>query len=75
MNALASLALSAAFFAPTAPAPPLSPSNCYPLTKSGHCYEPGEFCRSSDHGASGTAGDGEQIACRNNDGWRWEPAS
>lgn len=53
---------------------PLSPSACYPTTNGGNCYEPGEFCRKSDHGASGIAGDGRAIVCSNNDGWRWEPA-
>ncbi|GAB1813595.1 hypothetical protein MUNTM_26340 [Mycobacterium sp. MUNTM1] len=66
--------------APT-PGPPLSttapstPSGCYPLSKKGNCYEPGQFCRSSDHGASGVSGDGKDIICASNDGWRWEPAS
>lgn len=46
---------------------------CHPLTNSGNCYEPGEFCRKSDHGASGVAGNGERIRCENNNGWRWEP--
>lgn len=65
----------------SAPGSPLSttatstPSGCYPLSKKGNCYEPGQFCRSSDHGASGVAGDGKNIICANNDGWRWEPAS
>jgi len=59
----------------TAPAPASpTPSGCYPLTNGGKCYEPGEFCRESDHGASGVAGDGERIICEDNDGWRWEPA-
>jgi hypothetical protein len=58
----------------TAPAAvPSTPSGCYPLTNSGKCYEPGEYCRNSDHGASGVAGDGERIVCEDNDGWRWEP--
>jgi hypothetical protein len=62
-----------------APGPPLSttapatPSGCYPQSNKGNCYEPGQFCRNSDHGASGVAGDGENIICANNDGWRWEP--
>jgi hypothetical protein len=43
------------------------------LTDGGNCYEPGEYCRDSDHGASGRAGDGEAITCEDNDGWRWEP--
>jgi hypothetical protein len=59
----------------TAPAAaPSTPSGCYPLSDEGTCYEPGEYCRDSDHGASGVAGDGESIICEDNDGWRWEPA-
>ncbi|SRR6266567_3909944 len=59
----------------TAPtAAPSTPSGCYPLTNGGNCYEPGEYCRKSDHGASGVAGDGERIVCEDNNGWRWEPA-
>jgi hypothetical protein len=56
------------------PAAPTTSSGCYPLTDGGNCYEPGEYCRDSDHGASGVAGDGEGITCEDNDGWRWEPA-
>ena len=57
------------------PAPPAStaPASCHPLSNAGHCYEPGEFCRASDHGASGVAGDGEAIKCEDVNGWRWEP--
>ena len=58
--------------APAAPAP-AAPTSCTPLTNGGNCYEPGEYCRNSDHGASGIAGDGERIACEDNNGWRWEP--
>jgi hypothetical protein len=70
---VARLALTAAFFAP-APAspPPLGPA-CSPISNKGTCYEPGERCRNSDHGATGVADDGERIVCANNDGWRWEP--
>ncbi len=50
----------------------LTAASCYPLSNEGTCYEPGEFCRNSDHGASGVAGDGENIICEYN-GWRWEP--
>jgi hypothetical protein len=65
----------------TAPAPPPppptsappTPAGCYPKTDSGNCYEPGEFCRDSDHGIRGVAGDGEKIVCTDNNGWRWEP--
>jgi hypothetical protein len=46
---------------------------CYPLTSGGNCYEPGEFCGKSDHGATGVAGDGKAIKCEDNNGWRWEP--
>lgn len=57
-----------------APAPAPKPSvTCYPLTNGGNCYEPGEYCRDSNHGASGLAGDGKSIICADNDGWRWEP--
>jgi hypothetical protein len=56
-----------------APAPP-APAGCYPLSNSGTCYEPGEFCRATDHGRTGRAGDGEAIVCEYNNGWRWEPA-
>jgi hypothetical protein len=59
----------------TAPAAaPATSSGCYPRTDAGNCYEPGEYCRDSDHGVSGVAGDGESIVCEDNDGWRWEPA-
>lgn len=59
--------------APTpTPTPTPSPS-CYPLTNGGNCYEPGEYCRNSDHGAYGVAGNGESIVCAYNNGWRWEP--
>jgi hypothetical protein len=58
---------------PTPPASTAGPS-CYPLTNGGKCYEPGEYCRNSDHGMSGVAGDGEAIVCKDNNGWRWEPA-
>lgn len=50
-----------------------TPSGCYSLSNEGTCYEPGEFCRHTDHGASGIAGDGKRIVCEDNDGWRWEP--
>lgn len=61
---------------PPAPAPVRSspaPATCYPLTNGGNCYEPGEFCRHSDEGMSGVAGNGEAIKCEDNDGLRWEP--
>jgi hypothetical protein len=59
-----------------APAPPPSaaPAGCTPLSDEGTCYEPGEYCRDSDDGMSGVAGNGEAIICKDNDGLRWEPA-
>jgi hypothetical protein len=63
--------------APVATQPAASPTtaaSCYPLSDEGTCYEPGEYCRDDDHGVSGVAGDGENIVCEDNDGWRWEPA-
>jgi hypothetical protein len=59
---------------PAAPKPTPTPSACHPLTNSGNCYEPGEYCRDADHGASGVAGDGETITCEDNNGWRWDPS-
>ncbi|PJE20014.1 MAG: hypothetical protein CK431_29300 [Mycobacterium sp.] len=73
-HVLAALALTAALFAP-APPPPLAPSNCQPVSNSGNCYRPGQYCRNSDHGKTGVGEGGQKIACTNNDGWRWEPAS
>ena len=58
----------------TAPAPPPQPASCHPLSNEGTCYEPGEFCRESDQGVTGVAGDGETIICEDNNGLRWEPA-
>jgi hypothetical protein len=62
----------AALPATTAPAAP-PPASCYPLTNSGKCYEPGQYCRTSDRGTSGVAGDGKKIMCEDKNGWRWEP--
>lgn len=58
------------------PPPPMTamPASCTPLSDSGTCYESGAYRRVSDHGATGRAGDGESIACEDNDGWRWEPS-
>jgi hypothetical protein len=60
------------------PAPPHTlapaPAGCHPLSDEGTCYEPGEYCRDSDHGVTGVAGDGKTITCEDSDGWQWEPA-
>ncbi|MFI5275331.1 MAG: G5 domain-containing protein [Candidatus Saccharimonadales bacterium] len=59
---------------PPAPTPTPAPTqSCHPLTNGGNCYEPGEYCRNSDHGIVGLAGDGKIITCAYNNGWRWEP--
>lgn len=58
---------------PAAPPSSAAPAGCSPLSDEGTCYEPGEYCRDSDHGLTGIAGDGEKITCEDNDGWRWEP--
>ena len=56
-------------------APASSPAvSCYPLTNGKKCYEPGQYCRNADHGASGVAGNGQKIVCKNKNGWRWELA-
>jgi len=52
---------------------PILQQGCTPLTNGGNCYEPGEFCRNSDHGVTGVAGDGKRIRCEDSNGWRWEP--
>lgn len=59
---------------PPASLAPVSTPACYPLTSGGNCYRPGEFCPHADHGMSGVSGDGEAIICKDNGGWRWEPA-
>lgn len=56
------------------PPDPTTPAGCHPLSNEGTCYEPGEYCRNSDHGVSGVAGNGEHITCEYKNGWRWEPS-
>lgn len=51
-----------------------APSGCHPRTPSGNCYEPGEFCASSQHNETGVAGDGKMITClppSSGNTWRW----
>jgi hypothetical protein len=46
---------------------------CSPIDDEGGCYEPGEYCRNDDHGATGRAGDGQTIICEERNGdWYWE---
>ena len=54
----------------------VTPTGCYPKTDSGNCYQAGEFCRDSDHGATGVAGNGDPIKCEGSGSatWHWEPA-
>lgn len=53
------------------PAPPQS--SCHPMTSTGHCYQPGEYCPDADHGLSGIDSNGAAITCEYRNGWRWEP--
>ncbi|MFZ0667377.1 MAG: phospholipase D-like domain-containing protein [Acidimicrobiales bacterium] len=60
---------------PTSVRPPTSTttSGCYPIDDEGGCYEPGEYCRDDDHGATGRAGNGATIVCEDENGtWYWE---
>ena len=61
---------------PMAKSPMATPTtSCHPTTAKGHCYEPGEYCRKSDLGKSGVAGDGAKITCKYTDGrYRWARA-
>ena len=61
--------------APQAPQPVQTSAQtqgCTPKTNSGKCYTPGEYCRDTDHNASGVDADGDAITCEDKDGWRWE---
>ena len=66
------VALSSA--APPPPASAAPAAGCHPLTPSGHCYEPGEYCPTADAGLTGVAGDGETIVCVLESGrYHWHP--
>ena len=64
---------------PTSPALPATTFSvaallvsCYPLTSSGGCPEPGQFCPKSELGVSGVAGNGTTIICQYSNGYpRW----
>ena len=57
--------------APPAPSP--TTAGCSPIDDEGGCYEPGEYCRDDDHGATGRAGNGDTITCEDEGGtWYWE---
>jgi cardiolipin synthase len=60
---------------PTSAPPATNPTTagCTPIDDEGGCYEPGEYCRDDDHGTTGRAGDGQTIACEDENGtWYWE---
>jgi hypothetical protein len=57
----------------TPPATSPAAAGCTPIDDEGGCYEPGEYCRDDDHGATGRAGDGQTITCEDENGtWYWE---
>ncbi|WP_107436436.1 hypothetical protein, partial [Streptomyces avermitilis] len=68
---------------PTAPSPkPPRPrgsgtshsntSTCSIVSNSGNCYQAGQFCRNSDHGALTTTASGARIKCSySSNAWRW----
>ena len=57
---------------PTPQSPPTGSAGCYPIDDEGGCYEPGEYCRDDNHGATGRAGNGDTITCEYDNGWYWE---
>jgi cardiolipin synthase len=58
-----------------ATAPPVATGACHPLSDSGSCFEPGEYCRRADRATAGVAGDSRAIVCvETGGGWEWEPA-
>ena len=60
--------------APSHPVAPPKPAGCTPLSNGGNCYKIGQFCAKRYDGTSGVSADGRRMSCRDNDGWRWEPA-
>ncbi|MEV6652940.1 hypothetical protein [Streptomyces sp. NPDC051219] len=45
---------------------------CSIVSSSGNCYQAGQFCRNSDHGASTTTAGGTRITCTYSaNAWRW----
>lgn len=45
---------------------------CSITSNSGNCYQAGQYCRNSDHGASTTTAGGTSITCSYSSGaWRW----
>lgn len=68
------VALSSAAPPPPPPSSAAPAAGCHPLTPSGHCYEPGEYCPTADAGQTGVAGDGKTIVCVLESGrYHWHP--
>ncbi|WP_331449204.1 hypothetical protein [Streptomyces prasinus] len=45
---------------------------CSIVSNSGNCYQAGQFCRNSDHGATTTTAGGTRIKCTySSNSWRW----
>ncbi|MBB5799282.1 hypothetical protein AB0E64_15590 [Streptomyces caelestis] len=45
---------------------------CSIVSNSGNCYQAGQFCRNSDHGAATTTAGGTRITCAYSaNAWRW----
>jgi hypothetical protein len=45
---------------------------CSIVSSAGNCYQAGQFCRNSDHGASTTTASGATIKCAYSaNAWRW----
>ncbi|MFE9169668.1 hypothetical protein ACFYNZ_09075 [Streptomyces kebangsaanensis] len=45
---------------------------CSIVSNSGNCYQAGQFCRNSDHGARTTTASGASITCAyRSNAWRW----
>lgn len=45
---------------------------CSIVSNAGNCYQAGQYCRNSDHGATTTTAGGARITCTyRSNGWRW----
>ncbi|MEV7689923.1 hypothetical protein ACFW1F_24950 [Streptomyces bungoensis] len=45
---------------------------CSIVSSAGNCYQAGQFCRNSDHGATTTTASGSRIRCAySSNAWRW----
>ncbi|MBL3669688.1 hypothetical protein JL475_27630 [Streptomyces sp. M2CJ-2] len=45
---------------------------CSITSNAGNCYQAGQYCRNSDHGATTTTAGGTRITCRySSNAWRW----